>query len=81
MMEQTACVEHRNNAASSDLVSIDEVMELTGLSRQRVYANIRRGVIPSFRIGRVVRVRRGPLLRWIEQGGTKRCELESTGRA
>lgn len=44
-----------------------EAGELTGLGRSFVYDLIRRGVLPSVRIGRTVRVPADALRIWIEQ--------------
>lgn len=49
------------------LIGVEEVAELLGLTRQRVYTLARQGVLPHVRLGRTVRSRRSSLLRWIER--------------
>lgn len=48
------------------LLAPDEVGKLLSLSRPKVCDMVRRGEIPSVRIGRSLRIPRDPLLAWIE---------------
>jgi excisionase family DNA binding protein len=44
---------------------VDEVAEVLGLGRSKLYAMIVRGELPSVRVGRSVRVPREELFAWI----------------
>jgi excisionase family DNA binding protein len=48
-----------------------EVSELTGMGKSKTYELIAAGILPSVRIGRLVRVPADKLRRWVEelQGG------------
>ena len=48
------------------LLTVDEVQELTQLGRTKVYELIRSGELPVVRIGRLLRIRRQALERWLE---------------
>ena len=48
-----------------DLLRIDEIMKILSLSRSFTYRLLQRGDIPTIRIGRTVRVRRGDLEKFI----------------
>ena len=55
-----------------ELMTAEEVAGVLGVSRQRVYALIREGVIPSgvsVQLGRQVRVNPDALEEWIRAGG------------
>jgi putative molybdopterin biosynthesis protein len=52
------------------LLTASEVAQLLRVRTARVYELIRRGLLPSVRIGRQVRVPLADLSRWIEAGGT-----------
>jgi excisionase family DNA binding protein len=63
------------NNQYAKLLRADEVVDLTGWSRAKVYAMAQAGEIPSLRVGRSVRIPLGALERWIEEntrGGTSR---------
>lgn len=45
-----------------------EVAEAIGVSRTKVYKLINRGVLPSIRVGGVIRVPVGALREWIANG-------------
>jgi excisionase family DNA binding protein len=44
-----------------------EVSELTGMGKSKTYELIAAGILPSVRIGRLVRVPADKLRRWIEE--------------
>ena len=52
------------------LLRAREVVGLTGLSRATVYDLIARGVIPSIRVGRAVRVPMDALKQWVAEHTT-----------
>lgn len=49
------------------LLTAQELVELTGLSRSKVYEMIATGELPSIRTGRSVRVSLAAYRRWINQ--------------
>lgn len=49
------------------LLSVRDVVKLTGLSRATVYALVHATDFPSFRVGQRVLVSRDGFKRWIEQ--------------
>jgi excisionase family DNA binding protein len=55
------------NDQCARLLRADEVVDLTGWSRAKVYAMAQAGEIPSLRVGRSVRIPLGALERWIEE--------------
>lgn len=50
-----------------ELLRVEEVQTVLGIGRSKVYAMIAGGELPVIRVGRVVRVPRGELARWIEE--------------
>ena len=52
------------------LLTADQVAQILQLSKARVYEDARRGIIPSVRIGRLVRFSEEALDAWIAEGGT-----------
>ena len=62
------------------LLTIPEVAELLSVSTPRAYELARRGIIPSVRLGRQVRVHPAELDRWISEGGDS-SSSGSTSRA
>jgi excisionase family DNA binding protein len=52
------------------LLRPEEVVEMTGLSRAKVYAMAAAGELPSLRAGRSVRIPLAALERWIESNTT-----------
>jgi excisionase family DNA binding protein len=55
---------------SAQLLRAEEVVEMTGWSRAKVYAMAVSGEIPSLRSGRSVRIPLMALEKWIEQNTT-----------
>jgi excisionase family DNA binding protein len=58
------------NIQYARLLRADEVVDLTGWSRAKVYAMAHAGEIPSLRVGRSVRIPLAALERWIEENTT-----------
>lgn len=52
-----------------DLLSVQDMHQLTGLSEQTIRAEINNGNLPGFRIGRRLYVSKKHLLEYIENGG------------
>ncbi len=46
-----------------------QIADLTGLSKHRVYALTRRGLIPCVRVGRTVRYDPAAIKSWLAEGG------------
>jgi len=58
------------------LLTVEDVCRATKLGRTTVYALVRRGELPTVRIGRTVRVRRETLQEWLaeqEEAATELC--------
>ncbi len=53
------------------VLTVEEAAALLRLKRSTAYELVRRGQIPSFRVGRFIRVPRDALLRMVEQAGRK----------
>lgn len=51
------------------LLRVSEISERLGITNQRTWELIRRGMLPAVRIGRQVRVDEDALEEWIRQGG------------
>ncbi|MBA3733838.1 MAG: helix-turn-helix domain-containing protein [Actinobacteria bacterium] len=65
-MEKTETVE---TGEARSLLKVGDVARRLQLGRQTCYLKLRRGEIPSVRIGRTVRVDELELERWISAGG------------
>ena len=50
---------------TSDILTIPEVAEYLKLSKSKVYKMVQRGDIPSFKIGKSVRLRRTDVIDWM----------------
>ena len=49
------------------ILTVPETAEYLQMSKSKVYAMIQRREIPHLKIGRNVRIRRGDLLKWLEE--------------
>ena len=58
-------------AENKDWYSPDELWQWLGLGRTKIYELLRSGEIPSYKIGRVRRIRRRDLEAWLERN---RCQ-------
>ncbi len=58
------------------LLTADQVAEILQISKARVYDNARSGIIPSVRIGRLIRFSEKALDDWIARGGTPLADNE-----
>ena len=52
-----------------NLLRVEQVAEILGTSKPRVYELIRSGLLPSVHLGRQVRVEETELEEWISKGG------------
>lgn len=60
------------------LLTAEEVAQVLRISKYRVYELVRRGLIPSVRLGeRQIRFDESRLLLWIEQGGSNTAEINA----
>jgi excisionase family DNA binding protein len=50
-----------------ELLTVEETRHILGIGRSKAYEMIRRGELPALRMGRIVRIPRGALRRWIEE--------------
>jgi excisionase family DNA binding protein len=50
-----------------ELLTVEETQHILGIGRSKAYEMIRRGELPALRMGRLVRIPRGALRRWIEE--------------
>jgi putative molybdopterin biosynthesis protein len=53
-----------------ELLKPDEMADVLKISRAKAYTMLRRGELPTVRIGSLVRVRRSDLERYIHERGT-----------
>ena len=53
------------------MLTAEEAGELLDIRKPQVYALARDGILPSVRVGRLVRFNRDILLAWIAQGGSQ----------
>jgi putative molybdopterin biosynthesis protein len=51
---------------TEELLTVDQVQELLKVGRTFAYSLIRGGELPSYRVGRLVRIRRSDVERWLE---------------
>jgi excisionase family DNA binding protein len=58
--------------AEKEWFTTDELIRWLGLGRTKTYELLRSGEIPSYRIGRVRRIRRQDIEAWLERN---RCQL------
>lgn len=54
-----------NDVTSDDLLRPDEVRKILGVGRTKLYEMVRTGELPVIRIGRLVRIPRAELDRWL----------------
>lgn len=54
------------NAMQAELLRAEEVAEVLGIGRSKVFEMLRTGELPVVRMGRAVRVPKGALAKWIE---------------
>lgn len=50
-----------------ELLTVEEAQHVLGIGRSKAYEMIRRGELPALRMGRLVRIPRGALRRWIDE--------------
>jgi excisionase family DNA binding protein len=55
-----------NATYAEELLTVEQVQELLKVGRTFAYSLIRSGELPSYRVGRLVRVRRRDMERWLE---------------
>lgn len=62
----------RERAALEHLLSVEEVVDLTQLSRKRILQAVRRGELAAARFGNRVRFRPDALRAWLERAEGRR---------
>jgi putative molybdopterin biosynthesis protein len=50
-----------------ELLTVDQVQELLKVGRTFAYSLVRSGELPSYRVGRLLRVRRRDVEHWLEE--------------
>ena len=56
-----------NTPVEKEWLTIGNLQDWLGLSRSKTYELIRTGEIPSYKIGRVLRLRKQDVEQWLEQ--------------
>ncbi len=56
----------RPSAREEELLTVEQVQELLKVGRTFAYALVRSGELPSYRVGRLIRIRRRDVERWLE---------------
>lgn len=59
--------EHVKPAREEELLTIEQVQELLKVGRTFAYSLTKSGELPTYRVGRLLRVRRRDVNRWLEQ--------------
>ncbi|MBT2690984.1 helix-turn-helix domain-containing protein [Bacillus sp. ISL-47] len=54
----------------NNLLTVPEVAKILSVSSERAYSLARRGILPTVKIGRQIRVDEGKLNDWIDKGGS-----------
>ena len=54
------------SAGEEELLTVEQVQELLKVGRTFAYALVRSGELPSYRVGRLIRIRRRDVERWLE---------------
>jgi excisionase family DNA binding protein len=60
----------------SDLMTVDELAEYLGITRDTVYRKVKAGEIPSIRIGRLLRFPKKTIENWLGQKITYAREMK-----
>ena len=55
------------NQPINELLTLKQVQELLQVGRTFAYALVKRGELPSYRVGKLLRVRRQDVERWLQQ--------------
>jgi putative molybdopterin biosynthesis protein len=55
-----------DTAAADELLTVEQVQELLKVGRTFAYALVRSGQLPSYRVGRLLRIRRRDVEHWLE---------------
>jgi putative molybdopterin biosynthesis protein len=55
-----------NAAYAEELLTVEQVQELLKVGRTFAYSLIRSGELPSYRVGRLLRIRRRDVDQWLE---------------
>lgn len=65
-------IEERN----PDMLRIDDLMEYFIMGRRQAYLLCQRTDFPAFRVGKIIRIRRQDLERWVEDQSKKPCYVD-----
>ena len=58
--------EHVNTVVEEELLTVEQVQQLLKVGRTFAYSLTKSGELPSYRVGRLLRVRRQDVDRWLE---------------
>lgn len=53
--------------ATEELLTVEQVQEFLKVGRTFAYSIVRSGELPSYRVGRLLRIRRQDVERWLEK--------------
>jgi excisionase family DNA binding protein len=65
-MARTDTEPETSAAASEELLTVEQVQELLKVGRTFAYSLVRSGELPSYRVGRLLRIRRRDMENWLE---------------
>jgi putative molybdopterin biosynthesis protein len=54
------------STAADELLTVEQVQELLKVGRTFTYSLVRSGQLPSYRVGRLLRIRRRDVEHWLE---------------
>jgi putative molybdopterin biosynthesis protein len=67
-MDQDGTKKHNASAAAGEeLLTVEQVQELLQTGRTFTYNLVKSGELPSYRVGRLLRIRRRDVERWLEK--------------
>lgn len=70
-MSQHDLVAHEPSTSLDALIGIDAIAKYMGMSHKQAAAHIWRGHLPTFRVGKIVCMRRSTLAEWIRRQETQ----------
>jgi excisionase family DNA binding protein len=60
-----------SSTSAEELLTVEQIQQLLKVGRTFAYSLIRSGELPSYRVGRFVRVRRRDVEHWLEDNAAK----------
>jgi putative molybdopterin biosynthesis protein len=65
-MTRTNTETEASTTVAEELLTVEQVQELLKVGRTFAYSLVRSGELPSYRIGRLLRIRRRDVEQWLE---------------